>query len=127
MLMYVSGIELQLDDDEEFEFDSIAGNASAGVSPILDGDIDFDTNGTAFFSDVDDLPTVFSDLNAPNFSFPNRNSTSSAYTEFFDGQGAVTGMEFGPPPVPEPSTVVLFVVGILGILGVRYRGRKRAG
>ena len=132
MLPYFGGLEFKFDDNKNFEIDGLV-PASAGVSPVLQNDIDLDTLlGTAFFSDVDDLSAVLSDL-ASN-PFPN-NTTSIASTGFFDGSGSVDGMKFGPAPasvqfstqpIPEPSTLVLFAIGVLGILGLGYRQRKKA-
>ena len=44
-LSYFGGIELQLDDDQGLEIDGIPDSATPSITPVLDGDIDFDTNG----------------------------------------------------------------------------------
>lgn len=117
ILNYFGGVELQFDDNQEFEIDSIPDNALAGNTRILEDDIDFDTRGLAFFSDVDNLSLSLSELNT-NF-FPN-NSSNVAFTEYFDAsvmsgdpeEQSIEGMRFGPVPsepsasTPEPSALI---------------------
>jgi hypothetical protein len=41
------------------------------------------------------------------------------------GTNFVSSLSFGPAPVPEPSTLALFSLGALGLLGHAWRRRKR--
>jgi hypothetical protein len=41
------------------------------------------------------------------------------------GTNFVSSLSFGPAPVPEPSTLALFSLGALGLLGHTWRRRKR--
>ncbi|MDJ0581586.1 hypothetical protein, partial [Crocosphaera sp.] len=134
-LSYFGGLELQLDDDEELEIEGIPVDATASVTPILGGDIDFDTQGTPFFSDVDDLSSVFADLFAS--PFPNL-STFDSDTRFWNGIESVDGMVIGAVPnpatftnvtpaaaVPEPSSMLsLLLIGVPFVVkGVRHRNK----
>ncbi len=134
-LSYFGGIDLELDDDQELEIDGIPADATPSITPALNGDIDLNTQGTPFFSDVDDLSSVFADLFAN--PFPNL-STSASNTAFWDGSASVTGMDIGPVPnpatftnvtpaaaVPEPSSMLsLLLIGVPFVVkGVRHRNK----
>ncbi len=135
-LSYFGGIDLELDDDQELEIDGLLSEATSSITPVFDGDIDFDTSGTPFFSDVDDLSSVFADLFAN--PFPNLSDNSSS-SDFFDGIESVNGMTIGPVPnpatftnvtpaasVPEPSSMLsLLLIGVPFVVkGVRHRNNK---
>ena len=128
---YAGGIEIEIDDDEEFEIESLISDATSTDSPILAGDIDFDTQGTPFFTDPDDLALSLSELQASSF---NSQSTNDARTEFFNPSTGTdeTGMRFGPVPadnlVSEP--IPFEAEGTMGLAALGgffwYRKRKQA-
>lgn len=135
-LSYFGGVELQIDDNEELEIEGLPIQASASNPVILDDDIDFDTQGTPFFSDVNDLSSVFADLFAN--AFPN-SSGNVAETQFWDGNSSLISMRFGPvsspatftdltavdpKPVPEPASLLgLAAIGAVAMGGAL---KKRA-
>ena len=139
-LNYVGGLNIELDDNEELELKSALFIATSLNSPTLKDDIDFDTQGSAFFSNPDSLAVVISDLDGA--AFPNDVSSNIASTEYWNGNASVLGMEFGPvPSVPEPvnfsvistpstsvpdtgSTAALFVSGLLGLAVIRRKLSK---
>ncbi|MEO0854961.1 MAG: PEP-CTERM sorting domain-containing protein, partial [Cyanobacteria bacterium J06648_11] len=119
-VVYAPGIELEFDNNEELEIDDIGGDADAVNTPLLEGDIDFNTLGTPFFTDVDNLALSLFELNT--IPFPNQ-TDDTATTTFFNGVNAVDGMRFGPvPAVPEPSTT-LGAIALGG--GFLWKRRKR--
>lgn len=132
-LAYLGGLDIEVDDDEEFELEGIPTSATALITPILGGDFDLDTQGTSFFTDPDDLSQIFADLLAA--PFPNA-SSNAADTRFWDGSTSVSGMEFGPAPasvtitsgdtgqVPIPAPLALLVPGLIG-LALRRDAKKR--
>jgi len=128
-ITYNGGVEIEVDDDEEIEFEAVDNDATAINTPIIAGDIDFNTNGTSFFSDPDSLSAVTADLLAN--VFPN-NSNNTANTRYWDGSSSVTGIGFGNASalvtvtqvgvaIPEPSTYVLFALGIAALGAIRRR------
>lgn len=131
-LIYTGGVEIEVDDDEEFEIESLAPNASATNTSIISGDIDLDTQGTSFFTNPDVLATVVADLLANPFPSV---TLAEANTDFWLGSTTDLGMDFGPSSnptiitaitaVPEPITPALIVLG-LGALGITRRRRRRA-
>lgn len=104
ILSYFGRLDLELDDDEELEIEAIPSSASFGVSSILDGDIDRDTEGTRFFSDVDDPGTVFSDLSAnlfPSNSVVGLRFGPASNSVLFTDQSASIAAVPGPSAIPE--------------------------
>lgn len=135
-LAYLGGLDIEVDDDQEFELEGIPANATALTTPILGGDFDLNTLGTSFFTDPDDLSQIFADLLAA--PFPNA-SINSASTSFWDGSGSVIGMEFGPAPAsgtitggytgqaPIPAPLALLVPGLIGLALTQARRKKAIG
>ncbi len=135
---YNGGLDIEVETDERLEFETLAnfGDATATNSPTVSNDIDFDTSGTPFFTNPDDLSTVVADLLLLNV-FHNNNTTNISTTGYWNGLASVDGVDFGPSspvevavtqvvdaaPIPEPSTYALFALGI-GALGVMNRRRK---
>jgi|GEM_PF-5047813 len=134
-LSYLGGLSLIVEEDA-LEITGLPSSATAGQSPVLAGELELETSGAAFFSNVNDLSTVFADLLAS--PFPN-NSASLAATEFFNGSSTV-GIQFGPASAstqfsllpadpsgdptattPEPTSFIALVAVLLG--GVRCRRR----
>lgn len=130
-ILYTGGLEIDVDDEEELEIESMDASASAMSTPIVDSDIDFDTNGTAFFTDPDTLTAIVGDLLAN--VFPN-NETNDGGTEFWDGLNSVSGIDLDnselpvtvtlvTAAIPEPTTIALLG---LGFAGAGWSRRKRA-
>ncbi|AFZ49711.1 hypothetical protein Dacsa_0988 [Dactylococcopsis salina PCC 8305] len=129
---YSGGIELNFPDNEEMDIDSTLFFPDASNSPILGNNINFDTLGTPFFSDVDNLALSLSELQASSF---NNQSGAGGGTAFFDPSAmfnSETGMRFGPVPadnlVAEP--VPFEAEGTMGLAALGgffwYRKRKQA-
>ena len=139
-----NGVSLEIDDSREIEIDNGPG-PSTGIGVIdIGGDFDYDSATVELFSDKTDLSVVLSDI-IGTFTF--ESDSHSAEVTLGDGSSSVVQAEFtfdqgGDPltttfslvepahtapgdPIPEPSTLVLFGVGILGVLGYGYR-RKRS-
>lgn len=123
-LEYFSGLIIEVDSQHEFEIESIAMSASQEYSQIIGGDIDWDTLGTAVFSDITSISTVFSELLASPF---NNQSTFTASTRFWLNGSSHYGMEFGHVPsvstfsptsistVSEPTTFAVFGLGLMAL------------
>jgi hypothetical protein len=122
-MTYFGGVQIQVDDIEEFEIDTLQDEATALVTSILEGDIDFNTEGTAFFTNPDSLTAVLADLLGSSFL---NASDNEAYTEYWNGTASVEGMRFGPSSdiviftnnsvdIPEPSTLAIFAIGLMGL------------
>lgn len=92
---------------------SFSGSPIAGLVPDSFR-LDFlDRSGTALNSTM--LPTV--QLDPSDFS-------QASMTFTMDPSGFFTGA-FGPAPIPEPSTMVLFGSGFAGLLGWRWKYSKK--
>lgn len=123
-LEYFSGLIIEVDNQHEFEIESIATSATQEFTQIIGGDIDWDTLGTNVFSDITSISTVFSELLANPF---NNQSTNTASTRFWLNGSSHYGMEFGHVPsvsnfsstnistVSEPTTFVVFGLGLMAL------------
>ena len=134
---YGSGVRLEFDDRQEMEIRSISTSPTSG-SPVLSGDIDLDTRGVDFFTDVDDLSQTFSDLAANTFS---NDATQGSTTRYEAGAGDEIGMSISEAPsqtqwtvetlgsgatvVPEPTSIAVWGFVLIGFLGFGIRRQNR--
>jgi len=133
-----AGVEVELDDRNEFELESLVSSASPTIPFILDRDVDFDNNtgdvvnGPFLTDDVDDLAGSIESLSSfvigGLFRTPNGTSldASIGYWDFANGRSVARGLDFGPVPtgdVPVPSALPLLATGLAGLVALRRRGR----
>ena len=132
-LFYGGGVEIEVDDDTEFEIESLVTDATSAIPNIIAGDIDLDTGGPSFFSNPDLLTNVVADLLAS--PFPNAD-VGAGLTKFWDGSSSRDGMTFGPAAslvtvtsgvIPEPTSLAIFSIGALGLVATRRRRNGNAG
>jgi len=114
------------------------GNNLALIGSVHDGDVGSNA-GAAFLFDADPLSSTFGDLfQSPFYSpYPTANDEFGNYLVGVDGKfltqsktdntGGKNGVAFlyEQQPIPEPSTFVLFGIGILSVLGLGWRRRKK--
>lgn len=130
-MLMLTGVDIQFDESDGFEIQSILDDPTLTDPIILSGDIDVDPNGSSnppFFSDPTDLAgnlalftTLFNadgNLNVPNFD------SLDAQLSFFDGDSNPVGLDFGPVvQVPLPASLPL-LLGALGLIGLNARRRR---
>lgn len=128
-----AGVEIEVDDDTEFDLETVPAEPSAAIPFIIDEDVDFETSGLAIFSDVNDLSVILAEFIAligPDGRLTVNNAAvdSLGDIEFFNGSSTGTdGILFGPVPpaaVPLPATAPL-LLGALGLTVAAARRRRR--
>lgn len=131
------GVNIQLDDEMEFDIRSITdGPPAEGAFQLFD-DIDFET-ATPILSDPDNLATSIAELQAlligDVFGVENTALDSTGVVLFVDSLtfpgGADFAFEFGPVPstdaaVPLPASMPLLIASLLAA-GVFFRRRTSA-